>query len=153
MQIYATAADLVQAEPPWLTTPPDNLGTLLRAASALVGAEVAGNASGDPAALRDATCAQVASWVTAGIDPASGGLSQTAPLKRKKVDTAEVEYDTSLSASVTAFQARQSIANGLCPTAVAILQAADLIGGFEIADGGQCVPEATEIPTYGYGRF
>ncbi len=153
MQIHATVADLVETDPPWVTRTPDNVGSLLRAASALVTAAVAGSDSADTGALRDATCAQVASWVESGIDPASGGLSDSAPLQAKAVGTARLEYDTSLSASVTAFRARQSIAGSLCPTAIAILEAADLIGGFEIAAGGSVVPEATEIPTSELGWY
>lgn len=152
MPVHATVDDLVLAEPPWLTKAPDNVGSLLRAASALVDREIAGNeAHGD--ALRDATCAQVAAWVTSGIDPSSGGLSESAPLRAKGVGTARKEYDTSLSASVTAFRARQTIADSLCPVSIAILEAADLIGAFEIADGGQRVPEATEIPTRVHGWY
>ncbi len=153
MQIHATVADLVEGDTPWLTAAPDNSGSLLRSASALVDQAIVGNSAGDPGALRDATCAQVAAWVTSGIDPASGGLGAAAPLRRKRIDTAELEYDTSLSASVTALQARRAIAEDLCPVAVAILEAADLIGAFAIADGGPCVAEATERPARDYGWY
>lgn len=83
MLVYATATDL--AALPWSITPaPGGVDRLLWSASALVttatrSAVYAVDEEGMPtdpailAAFRDATCAQVSTWVALGIDPAAGG--------------------------------------------------------------------------------
>ncbi len=79
----ATAADL--AADPWgITTPPANVNRLLARASQMVRgatktALYATDDDGMPtdsdvlSGFRDATCAQVSAWITAGIDDPSGG--------------------------------------------------------------------------------
>lgn len=77
-------------------------------------------------AFRDATCAQVASWVGAGVDPSGAGISTTAPVRGKRLGSGSVEYDTAASSSVTAFQAKRVAAVTLCPEAFMILQQAGI---------------------------
>ena len=85
MLVYATAADL--AADPWgITTPPANVQRLLARASqmvrgatktALYATDDAGMPT-DPdvlAGFRDATCAQVSAWITAGIDDPSSAAA------------------------------------------------------------------------------
>lgn len=110
---------------------PANAARQLRSATFII-ARAINESPYDPSVVvdevrQDATCAQVTAWIVAGIDPSSGGLSNTAPVKSKSNDGASIDYDTSLSASVTAFQARQTIANGLAPEAAAILFDAGLL--------------------------
>jgi hypothetical protein len=127
--IYATTSDLAA----WLdpTEPPDNAASLLRSASIFVARAVNESLYSDSTIIngpkRDATLTQVTAWVTAGIDPATGGLQSTPIVRQKSVDSASLTYDTSLAASVTAFQARQAIANELCPEATGILYSAGLL--------------------------
>jgi hypothetical protein len=77
-------------------------------------------------AFRDATCAQVASWVGADVDPSGAGLSTTAPVRGKKLGSGSVEYDTAASSSVVAYQAKRVAAVTLCPEAFMILQQAGI---------------------------
>lgn len=134
MLIYATSAQLDE----WLDGPlPANATTLLRSASLLVrGATVASVYDVDPAGLptdpavlaafRDATCAQAAMWVAAGIDPVGGGVASSAPVRSKKLGSGSVDYDTSVNASVTAFTAKQAASRELCAEAYMILRQAGL---------------------------
>jgi len=129
--IYATSSDYST----WsgVDTSPANVDQLLRSASLLI-AEATSTAryvvddTGLPTdtilvgALRDATCAQVVAWVAAGVDPTAAGLQTASIVRGKGIGSARLEYDTSLSASVTAFQARQQIASELCDEAIRILQ-------------------------------
>jgi len=135
MLVYATTDDLTG----WVNPAPANTGALLRAASALVRratltAIYDTDDDGAPsqdfawAAFRDATCAQVAAWVAADVDPAAGGVQlQAAPTRAKALGTARVEYDTAAAASVTAMSARSAAATRLCQEALLILAAAGLV--------------------------
>src|SRR4051794_30011637 len=96
MNTYATYSDL-QA---WLgTTPPDNADELLRSATTLVATASGRNpyvdtpTGPDVEPLRDATTAQAAVWIATGVTPAAGGLD-TAPVKGKKLGSADITYDT-----------------------------------------------------------
>jgi hypothetical protein len=131
--VYATTADLTS----WLpdgTTIPTGADQLLRSAALLVAKAVNENLY-DPAAVitepkRDATCAQVAAWIAAGVTPGTGGLpaaSDKTQVKAKKVGTAELQYDTSLTSSQAALAARAGLLDRLCPEAEAILQQAGVL--------------------------
>jgi len=134
--VYATSSDYST----WsgADTGPDNVDQLLRSASLLVRDATAAayyqvDTTGLPSdaillqAFNDATCAQVSAWVAAGIDPNAVGLLTTPIVRAKALDGGSVDYDTSLSASVTAFQARQQIATGLCVEAQRILASSGLV--------------------------
>lgn len=131
MTVYATVDELTA----WLEGScaiPDNAGQLLRSATFLVANAIHESPYSDVTvtdARRDAVLAQVAAWIATNVTPGAGGINDTAVLKSKSNDGASVEYDTSLGASVTAFQARQAIANELVPEARAILEAAGLLTG------------------------
>jgi hypothetical protein len=135
--VYATEDDLST----WLDgDPPVNAAQLLRSASLMIrratnlaryDVDLAGKPA-DPelvAAFRDATCAQVSAWAAAGIVPGAAGLDQSSVISAKSIADVSVNYDTSLAASVTAFQARQQIASGLTDEAVTILADAGLLAG------------------------
>lgn len=131
---YASGSDFTE----WSRMPaPANITSLLRSASLLVrGATVASVYSTDSAgipsdgavlaAFRDASCAQVALWVSAGIDPAGGGAASSAPVRSKKLGSGAVEYDTSVNSSVAAFQAKRAAITELCAEAYLILKQAGL---------------------------
>lgn len=138
MLVYATDEELTG----WLdgVPLPANSTTLLRSASLLVRAATkatvyAVDAEGLPTdtvlmqAFADATCAQAALWAAAGIDPAGGGVASSAPVRSKKLGSGSVDYDTSVNASVTAFQAKQAAATQLCAEAYLILSQAGLQAG------------------------
>lgn len=129
MFTYATVDDLDAW--PAITTVPDDAEALLQSASIVVALAVNESLYNDSTIVtdpkRDATCAQVASWVTTGIRPGTAGLSSDKVLRSKNVENVTLEYDTSLSASVTAFQARQDVAGQLCPEAEAILRSAQIL--------------------------
>ena len=115
MSPFATPVDLAA----WLgADAPDNAFGLLRSASFIVAhaarfARYDVDSSGKPSdpdlvdALRDATCAQVAGWIAAGIDPSTGGLTATQTVRRRTLDTASIEYDTGGTATAQAFEARR----------------------------------------------
>lgn len=136
--IYATGADLTA----WLDPLPlpANSAALLRSGSLLVRSTTmtalyAVDTEGKPsdatvlAAFKDATCAQAAFWSAAGIDPAAGGIPVAAPVRSKRLGSGAVDYDTSVSASVTAFQVKQAAATSLCAEAWMILQQAGVVPG------------------------
>jgi hypothetical protein len=136
--VYATNADLTA----WLAGAalPANATVLLRSASMLVRSSTVTalydvDTEGLPSdatvleAFTDATCAQAAFWAAAGVDPVAGGVSTTAPVRSKKLGSGAVEYDTGVSASVTAFSAKQAAANSLCGEAWMILQQAGIVPG------------------------
>lgn len=136
MLVYATAED-VTAWDGTLALPP-NVDALLRSASLLVrGATktarydtTSGGLPSDPdtvAVFRDATAAQVASWVTLGLNPAGGGIDARPPVQSKKIATGAISYDTSGAASVTAQQARADATSTLCTDALAVLADAGLL--------------------------
>lgn len=132
--VYASGPDFTE----WSgMAAPAKITPLLRSASLLVrGATVASVYGTDTAGLpsdgavlsafRDATCAQVALWVSAGIDPAGGGAATSAPVRSKKLGSGSVDYDTSVNASVAAFQAKRAATTVLCAEAYLILQQAGL---------------------------
>lgn len=132
MLTYASSDDLTNWDA--TITQPDNVTALLRSASALVAKAVNENPY-DPATVitdpkRDATCAQVAAWLAAGVTPGTAGLSTSttsAPKKAVKTDSAEVQYDTTLSSSAAALTARAELLECLCPEAMAILQQAGVL--------------------------
>lgn len=135
MRIYASNAQLAT----WLgTEPPANSSSLLRSASVMIGratmtAYYAVDADGLPSditvkqAFADATCAQAAVWIAAGVDPVAGGLSVTPVLRGKGIGSARLDYDTSLSSSTAALQARQSLIEDLCAESIQILQDAHVL--------------------------
>lgn len=135
MLIYATTAEVND----WLQDEaPANVDQLIRSASLLVRhATLTARYTVDPAgkpddpdvlaAFRDATCAQVASWVTLGIDPAGGGIDGTPPVQSSKILNGDITYDTSAAASVTAQNARQTASRTLCTDAAMILSTAGLL--------------------------
>jgi hypothetical protein len=133
--IYAATADLTT----WTeAAAPANATQLLRSASLLVrehtltayyDVDPATNLPSDPdikQAFSDATCAQVAMWVAAGIDPTTTGIPQAGVLRGKRIGTAALDYDTAAVSSVTGMQARRAAATTLCQEAVLILQQARL---------------------------
>jgi len=133
MLVYATTSDLTAWLAPTGLAVPSDATALLRSASIVVAKAVnenlysPGTVTTDP--KRDATCAQVTAWITTGIDPGSGGLSSDQIVKAKSIDGASIDYETSLTASVTAFQKRESIAEQLCAEARDILWAAGILYG------------------------
>ncbi|KRE79950.1 hypothetical protein [Arthrobacter sp. Soil763] len=137
MRVYATPADLQD----WIGQDkplPANAAGLLRSASLLVEAATITavydtDADGKPTAsavadaFRDATTAQAAMWSAAGIDPAGGGVASSAPVSSKKLGSGAISYDTSVNASVTAFEARRAATTTLCMEAWLILQQVGLV--------------------------
>lgn len=118
----------------WTGEPaPDNAVQLIRRASTMVGvatrmARYAVTPAGLPAdddqadAMRDATCAQVAAWVAAGVSPT--GELITAQVAKTSIEGATIDYDTA-----TASSDRDRVAGTLCSEAWDILSLAGLIGG------------------------
>lgn len=104
MNLYATYTDLTT----WLgTTPPANGDELLRSATILIAAAAARDpyidtpTGTDVDVLRDATTAQAAAWIAAGINPAAGGID-TSAVKSKKLGSADISYDTAAQAQLRA---------------------------------------------------
>lgn len=138
MLIYATADDLTDGATPWLSVAPTNAGSLLRSASLIVSRETKsafydtdsdGYATDTVTreAFRQATCAQVAGWVTLGIDPMNLGLDGAAPVRSKSIDGASKTYDTSAASSAAALATRQGAAADLNDQAAEILREAGLL--------------------------
>ena len=145
MLIFATLDDLTDPDPPWLVEPPDNAGVLLRYATILVSRACQISLYGETPnstalpVLRDATCAQVASWIALGVDPAKAGTDMPGPVKSSKILDASVERDTTAATSAMA-DAR----DGLCSLAVDLLQTAGLLWvPLPLGD------ERPYLPTYG----
>lgn len=123
---YATLTDLTG----WLEgsglTIPDSVENLLRSASFLIARSCNRDiytdtpTDTDAVPLRDATLAQVAAWITLGITPAAAGLD-AAPVKNRKIGTADLGYDTTGQAA-----ARAEAATTLAPEAMQILISAGL---------------------------
>lgn len=100
--VYATNADLAAA--PWLVTdPPTNVARLLAYASQLVrkatrSAVYDTDETGAPtdtaviAGFKDAVCAQVSTWVGAGINPAQAGGGQSGVVTAKGLGPRSVQY-------------------------------------------------------------
>lgn len=132
MVILYAAADDLQA---WTsTTPPDNADSLLRSASIIVrhatrAAVYDTTTGGLPVdqvladAMRDATCAQVAAWVTAGINPTAGPAGVTGAVTARNLGSASLSYGD----ASTVTQARADITDSLVPEAARILQAEGLL--------------------------
>lgn len=131
--VYATPTDLAS----WLTAggssvpAPTNAAQLLRSASLQVHAALArdvyaidvGEMPTDAkilAAVRDATCAQVASWLAADIDPLAGTSGAAGKVSSSSILGASVTYTTTASADVA------SAASWLSSEALLILQGAGL---------------------------
>lgn len=74
--------------------------------------------------MRDATCAQVEMWLTAGINPVAGAGGQEARPTVSAIDGASVSFDTYLTADAFA----KAIDN-LSDTAFSILRNAGLASG------------------------
>lgn len=135
MLTYATDLDCMSS--PWMLDDTDDLERLIAVASGMVrsatrSARYAVDSAGKPSeddiidAFRDATCAQVATWVRAEIDPATECLSDdSGRVASKAMGGRSVSY----SATSGAVQAgRQAVAQGLCPEAWTILANAGLVG-------------------------
>lgn len=137
MLVYADTTDL--ATEPWsITDPPANVGRLLASASRLVGhairaAVYATDDTGMPTdqavrdAVRDATCSQVTTWVSLGIDPAQAGIDTTKVVQSKSIGSGSVTYDTAGASSVTAMQQRGRLSTRLTDEAASILADAGLL--------------------------
>lgn len=136
--VYATSQDYTDT---YSGTPPADADRLLATASRWVREATVGDIyDTDPATLlptdaatlaafKDATCAQVFAWTTAGVDPATGGILTSSGAKivaAKNLDGGSVSYDNTLSTSATAVAERQRIATVLCDEAVLILRQAGL---------------------------
>jgi hypothetical protein len=132
MLVYAVADDLVTGN--WVQEAPANADALLRKASGLVrratraalyDVDGAGKPS-DPATLqafKDATCAQAAAWIEAGIDP--GSLPKPSVVASKSMGDRSVAY---ADAPQVAEKSR-SLADDLADEAYDILADAGLLNG------------------------
>lgn len=134
---YATPTDLTE----WTgDAAPADAAALIRHASALVegatrGARYAVDDGGLPtgpavvAAFRDATCAQVALWAAAGLDPTTGGIEATSGrvATSKTIRGATVSYDA--AAAAQAKQARTAALTSVGAETYQILDNAGLIVG------------------------
>jgi len=132
MLIYATSAELTT----WGVTPPANATTLLRSASILVrratmtaiyDVDAATSLPTDAdkvAALRDATCSQVGTWLALAIDPATGGAAGAG----KVVSAKSLGSGTITYAVTEVAQALADAATSLCQEALLILADAGLTG-------------------------
>lgn len=140
MLIYATTADLIDGDVPWVDAGacPDNIGSLLRSASLLIARETKAafydtDDDGMPTddavrdAFRQATCAQVTLWISLRIDPLRLGLDSTAPVRSKGLDGAVIAYDTSITTSAATLATRQAAATSLCEQAAEILREAAVL--------------------------
>ncbi|MCW2496344.1 hypothetical protein [Jatrophihabitans sp.] len=137
MDIYASPEDLAS----WIPagTSSDVITRNLRYASIAVARACNRNLySGDtsfPPPLVDATCAQVGSWVSLGIDPSKLGLDQ-APVKKSSILGGDVERDT--TGLLAAFQEAVTC---LCQAATDILLQANLLWQpVPLFDDSGCLP-------------
>lgn len=103
---------------------PSNGAGLLRSATLLVARDINENPYNavtiDEPRI-DATCAQAAAWIAAGIDPAAGSVGIAQTVKSKGVDGATVSYDGPTSVD------RMAALTTLCPDAYSILYNAGLL--------------------------
>jgi hypothetical protein len=147
MDSYAVKSDLSDWLPATVNMPQDPT-SLLRSATFIVAQACNRNPYTDTptdpakAALRDATCAQVQSWLTLGIAPAAVGLD-SAPVKKSTILGADVEHDTTGQVAALAEAAKH-----LAPEAYTILYTAGLLW--------LPVPLGTDptdpLPQWGQGR-
>lgn len=133
--VYALTTDLTG----WTALPaPANAAALLRSASLLVRSSTMAaiyttDDTGAPTdvkvlqAFKDATCAQAAFWAASGIDPSTGGISVTAPVRSRRLGSGAIDYDTSVNASVQVFTAKQASAVELCAEAWMLLRMARVV--------------------------
>lgn len=123
---YATPDDLLSGE--WLEAVPDNARALIRRASLLVDHATRfdrfdTDADERPvdakiaAAFRDATCQQVAEWVTAGIDPNAGPTGQTPQVESQTTEGHSVKYS-----NLATLQDIAAATEHLCRASVLILR-------------------------------
>jgi len=125
--VYATSTDLVDGS--WLASAPANADRLLASASrmirvATITSRYQVDATGGPldatliTAFRDAACAQVAAWVTAGIDPAVTAAAGTHRVVASKgLGSGNVAYADGEQLAA----AQERLRTGLCEEATAIL--------------------------------
>lgn len=141
LTVYATEQDLVGGG--WLDgAPPAAVDRYLRSATFVV-ARAANRdpyadtpSDTDAAPLRDATCAQAASWITLGIDPAKLGIDGPPLVKRSEILTGKLEYDTAAHT-----KARAEAVSELAPEAEAILATAGLLWvPVPLSDSSGCLP-------------
>lgn len=141
LTVYATEQDLIDGS--WLDTdPPAAVDRYLRSAGFVVARAANRNPYGDTPAdadaitLRDATCAQAASWITLGIDPAKLGIDGPPLVKRSEILTGKIEYDTAAHT-----KARAEAVSELAPEAEAILATAGLLWvPVPLGDTSGCLP-------------
>jgi len=132
--IYATSAELTT----WGVTPPTNVTALLRSASVLVhratmtavyDVDVVTSLPTDAdkvAALSDATCSQVGTWIALAIDPAKGAAGVKV-VTSKSIGSASVSYANAQASSDAAVSALADAATSLCQEALLILAQAGLL--------------------------
>lgn len=148
MNTYATSADLDL----WLSgldlEAPDDAEGMLRTATVMVARAANRNpytdvlTVPDAVVLKDATTAQVASWVSLGITPSAAGL-ESAPVKSTKIGTADVTYDTTGQADK-----RETVATELAPEAMQIL----IAGGLFALDLPVFTDDTDRLADYGMPR-
>lgn len=133
--VYATAEDLA-AEPWLLTAPPSHVNRLLATASRVVRratmtAVYRTDVDDYPTdstlreAMRQATCAQVAAWAAAAVDPLTGSVQTSRAVASKSLGSGSISYETATAAVQLAARAEASTA--LTPDAYLILSEAGLV--------------------------
>ena len=145
---YATEQDLAN----WLTVSnPDNAVSLLR--SAMIRVARACNLdpyqTPDPSItdpLRDATCAQVASWVALGIDPAKSGTDMPGPVKSATLLDKKIDRDTTSASKLL-----ESAVTDLCDEAQSILHSAGLLLGGPLEPVPVGADPTDMLPDWGTG--
>lgn len=138
MLIYATNTDLVQD--PWgITEPPAKVGLYLVEASSMVTAATRSSlydvdGTGKPSVeavlhgFRDATCAQVSAWISAGIDPTAAAAGQSQVVASKSMGPRSIQFATYERDA----KQRQYLTTHLCDLAVQILAELDLCSGVRV---------------------
>lgn len=125
---YATTQQLIDWFDDLDVDPPDNPTGYLRAATILLARACNRQpytdtpTDAEATALADATCAQVASWVTLGVNPDKAGTDMPGPVKSSKILDATVERDTTAATKLLT-----AAVDGLSETAEAILLQAGLL--------------------------
>lgn len=139
MLVYATPAQLAA----WTGTAESTTTVpLLRSASILVGratltATYDVDDAGLPtdakmlAALVDATCSQVGTWLALAIDPAKGAADPGKTVASKKIGSGQIDYAVYAASA----QARADAATSLSQEALLILSDAGLIPGTVVTFG------------------